>query len=110
MSQWHLFGNANITSTFANLPKFTSEFRLIGIFASNKLTNNSAIIADANGVQKLYKKSDVIDKGIKIYKILPKAVILEHNGQLEVLAFPNKALNFGSKAFGSKVIRLSFDD
>jgi type II secretory pathway component PulC len=87
----HLLGQYRQTedTNVVNLPEAMVDFTVTGIFATSSGQQAMAVINRA-GHQKLYRLSAEIEPGVKLVKVLPKAIILSHNGHLEVLSLRKK--------------------
>ena len=85
----HLFGVANrkpITQQAPiDAPKTGLKLTLRGVFAASSQEQAMALIADARGKEKVYKKSETIFSGVTLYEIYPDKVILERSGSFETL-------------------------
>jgi len=90
----HLFGVASkpvvVKNALIDAKKTGLKLTLRGVFAVESDVA-MALIADDRGKEKVYKKSDTIFSGVKLYEIYPDRVILERSGTFETLAFPEKA-------------------
>lgn len=89
----HLFGVApKETAAPRSAPIEAKEtglkLTLKGVFAANQPERAMALIADARGEEKVYKKNDVIFSGVKLYEVYPDRVILERSGNYEALYLP----------------------
>ena len=88
----HLFGMASQAPIVSDAPIEATETKLKltlrGVFAATDPEHAMAIIADARGDEKVYKKSETIFSGVKLYEIYPDKVILERGGSFETLSLP----------------------
>lgn len=88
----HLFGVASKAPIVTDAPIEASETKLKltlrGVFAATNPENAMAIIADEKGEEKVYKKSETIFSGVKLYEIYADKVILERGGGFETLSLP----------------------
>jgi len=88
----HLFGVASKAPVVLDAPIEATETKLKlilrGVFAATDPQNAMAIIADARGEEKVYKKSETIFSGVKLYEIYSDKVILERGGSFETLSLP----------------------
>ena len=96
----HLFGIANKAPIANAAPIEATETKLKltlrGVFAANTPEKAMAIIADARGEEKVYKKSETIFSGVTLYEIYPHKVILERGGAFETLSLPRDESNSSS--------------
>jgi len=90
----HLFGVANkkpVTQVAPiDAPKTGLKLTLKGVFAVSSPEQAMALIADARGEEKVYKKSETIFSGVTLYEIYPDKVILERSGSFETLNLPRE--------------------
>jgi general secretion pathway protein C len=93
MSKWHILGVYEPRDVDALSPT-ALNLTLVGVMSSPSQASAKAIIANANGKQELYGVNDEPLAGVKIYKVLTDSVILEHDGQFEVLTLPKQPLIF----------------
>jgi general secretion pathway protein C len=88
----HLFGVANkkpVTQAAPiDAPETGLKLTLKGVFAASAQEQAMALIADARGEEKVYKKSETIFSGVTLYEIYPDKVILERSGSFETLNLP----------------------
>ena len=93
----HLFGVANkkpVTQVAPiDAPKTGLKLTLRGVFAASEPEQAMALIADARGEEKVYKKSETIFSGVTLYEIYPDKVILERSGSFETLNLPRDEAN-----------------
>ena len=102
----HLFGVApKETAAPRTAPIEAKEtglkLTLKGVFAANQPERAMALIADARGEEKVYRKNDVIFSGVKLYDVYPDRVILERSGNYEALYLPRDE---AAKAVGAPQI------
>jgi general secretion pathway protein C len=71
------------------------------VFAATDPKQAMAIIADARGEEKVYKKSETIFSGVKLYEIYPDKVILERGGSFETLSLPREEVSSSQPAYVS---------
>lgn len=94
----HVFGEANKvdTPTVADAPidapKTNLKLVLRGVFSHSDQDKAMAIIADAGGKEKLYRKGGQVPGGATVHTIYPDRVILQRNGQFETLHLPRDEL------------------
>lgn len=93
----HLFGEASIEATPVvdapiDAPKTNLKLVLRGVFSHSDQDKAMAIIADAAGKEKLYRKGGQVPGGATVHTIYPDRVILERNGQFETLFLPRDEL------------------
>ena len=92
----HLLGSANkkpvVGTAPIDAPKTGLKLTLRGVFATSIPERAMALIADARGKEKVYKKSEVIFSGVTLYEIYPDKVILERSGSFETLSLPRDKL------------------
>jgi len=95
----HMFGVAQQTKARAvteaapiDAPKTNLKLVLKGVFASNDPDKAMAIIADAAGKEKLYRKGGQVPGGATVHAVYPDRVILERNGRFETLYLPRQRL------------------
>jgi len=97
----HLFGLASkkpVTRTAPiDAPKTGLKLTLRGVFAASEAEKAMALIADARGKEKVYKKSEMIFSGVTLYEIYPDKVILERSGSFETLSLPRDKLSTTSR-------------
>lgn len=92
----YLFGKAKkkittpIMTTSKTLPKTHLNLTLQGIYYSSNPLNSLAMIANASGKIKSYKKNDSLPGGAILFQIHLKHVILLRNGRQEILQLPNE--------------------
>jgi len=90
----HLFGEASTTAPdmshdqLANAPETSLSLQLRGAVAAADAKFAHAIIADANGNEKVYFVNSSVPGGATVQQIQPDRVILARAGQLEVLKLP----------------------
>jgi len=88
----HLFGIVSTQPTVSAAPIEAKEtglkLTLRGVFAAENPSQAMAIIADAKGVEKVYRKNDTIFSGVSLYAVYPDRVILERSGNFETLSLP----------------------
>ncbi len=106
VANMHLFGVASKAPVVTDAPIEATETKLKltlhGVFAATDPQNAMAIIADAKGEEKVYKKSETIFSGVKLYEIYPDKVILERGGSFETLSLPREDESTSSRpAFAS---------
>jgi general secretion pathway protein C len=91
VAEVHLFGVASKPVINKAAPieakKTGLKLTLRGVFAANSPNMAMALIADARGKEKVYRKSDTIFSGVRLYEIYPDKVILERSGNFETLYF-----------------------
>ncbi|MBF0134856.1 MAG: hypothetical protein H7833_15705 [Magnetococcus sp. DMHC-1] len=76
------------------LPETRLEIQIIGIFFSEGPGNNGrALIKTGPDEERTYRVDEQISGGIRIKKILTDHVILERDGQSEILRLPKSALS-----------------
>ena len=94
VSSLHLFGVASTAPVVSDAPIEATETKLKltlrGVFAATDPKQAMAIIADARGEEKVYKKAETIFSGVKLYEIYPDKVILERGGSFETLSLPRE--------------------
>ena len=61
---------------------------LRGVFAADNPAQAMAIIADARGQEKVYRRNETIFSGVTLYAVYPDRVILERSGNFETLSLP----------------------
>lgn len=96
----HLFGTASkkpVTTAPIDAPKTGLKLTLRGVFAASEAEKAMALIADARGKEKVYKKSEMIFSGVTLYEIYPDKVILERSGSFETLSLPRDKLSTTSR-------------
>ncbi len=88
----HLFGVATRQKVVTNAPIEAREtglkLTLRGVFAAQTPALAMAIVANARGKEKVYKKGETIFSGVTLYEIYPDRVILERSGSFETLSLP----------------------
>jgi general secretion pathway protein C len=107
ISELHLFGIAAKHTSAPQVPIEAKEthlkLTLRGVFAANNPAQAMAIIADARGKEKVYRKGETIFSGVKLYAVYPDRVILERSGNFETLSLPRDKDHMAAK--GVRVIR-----
>jgi general secretion pathway protein C len=92
VSDLHLFGVATKQAPVAAAPIEAKEtglkLTLRGVFAADNPSQAMAMIADARGKEKVYRKNDTIFSGVTLYQVYPDRVILERSGSFETLSLP----------------------
>jgi len=92
ISELHLFGMAakQVVARDAPIEAKETQLKLTlrGVFASQDPQRAMAIIADARGQEKVYRKDETIFAGVKLYAVYPDRVILERSGNFETLSLP----------------------
>jgi general secretion pathway protein C len=87
-----LFGVAvkNTAATDAPIEAKETGLKLTlrGVFAADNPAQALAIIADARGEEKVYRKGETIFSGVTLYQVYPDRVILERSGSFETLSLP----------------------
>ncbi len=84
----HLFGEVNrktVTKAPLDAPKTGLKLTLRGVFAASEPAQALAMIADARGEEKVYKKNETIFSGVILHDIFADKVILERSGNFETL-------------------------
>lgn len=88
----HLFGIASKQPVAQQAPIEAKEtglkLTLRGVFAADNPAQALAIIADARGQEKVYRKNETIFSGVTLYAVYPDRVILERSGNFETLSLP----------------------
>jgi len=99
ISQLHLFGKFEVKQVapppkmdVASAPETRLNLKLRGVFSSQDKDIARAIISDPKGDDDSYAIGDSVPGGAILNDILEDRVILERNGQLEVLKLPVEAL------------------
>lgn len=93
----HLFGEAQqiqapVTDAPIDAPKTNLKLVLRGVFSHSDQDKAMAIIADAAGKEKLYRKGGQVPGGATVHLIYSDRVILQRNGQFETLNLPRDEL------------------
>lgn len=92
VSDLHLFGVAAKQTAVTEAPIEAKEtglkLTLRGVFAADNPAQAMAIIADARGQEKVYRKNETIFSGVTLYAVYPDRVILERSGNFETLSLP----------------------
>jgi general secretion pathway protein C len=92
LTDLHLFGVVSKVTAAAQAPieaKDTNlKLTLRGVFAAEDPAQAMAIIADARGEEKVYRKGETIFSGVTLYQVYPDRVILERSGVFETLRLP----------------------
>lgn len=100
VSDLHLFGVAPKHTAVTEAPIEAKEtglkLTLRGVFAADNPTQAMAIIADARGQEKVYRKNETIFSGVTLYAVYPDRVILERSGNFETLSLPRDKANKNS--------------
>jgi general secretion pathway protein C len=119
VAQLHLFGtvqkaNASqaIVPVVTNAPETRLSLTLKGIVSNTAGQSALALIAEGKGMEKVYKIGMTIANQAKIHAINPDHVVLDRNGNLEILKLPknevdansitNRSSSRGVGAFSSK--------
>jgi general secretion pathway protein C len=108
VSDLHLFGVASKTPVQQapiEAKKTHLKLTLRGVFAATNSAEALAIIADARGKEKVYRKGDTIFSGVKLYAVYPDRVILERSGNFESLSLPRNEDEAAAK--GIRMVRPS---
>lgn len=99
ISQLHLFGKFEVKKVapppkldVASAPETRLNLKLRGVFSSQDKTIARAIISDPKGDDDSYAIGDEVPGGAILNDILEDRVILERNGQLEVLKLPVESI------------------
>lgn len=89
--QAHLFGRVEDASPerLQGIPETTLQLTLRGAFAGDQATSGSAIIEVREGVTRSVRAGRGIDQGVLLREVHPGHVVLERDGRLELLYFPN---------------------
>jgi len=100
----HLFGEAQQIETAASdapidAPKTNLKLVLRGVFSHSDPDKAMAIIADAAGKEKLYRKDGQVPGGATVHTIYFDRVILQRNGQFETLFLPRDELPSNAMAW-----------
>ncbi len=74
------------------------NLKLAGITYSKNTDKSFAMCQSAQGEEHFYRINDSLPGGAVIKRILPDAVIIEHEGELERLSLPEKELKFEKTA------------
>lgn len=90
--QANLFGKYIAPQTLDKLKSTTLNIKLVGLVVNKEAAKSSAIIV-VDGVQKTYRVGDTIMDGAKISEITNDYVVLEQNGQQELLKYPHQDLS-----------------
>ena len=85
----HLFGRS-----LSGVPITNLQLRVTGIVKGKV---SKATISVAGETSKIFQVGDQLPDGVKIYEIMPNAVILENEGQLERLPLPREPLQFKTR-------------
>jgi len=92
VSDMHLFGVAAKPVVAREAPIEAKETQLKltlrGVFAADDPERAMAIIADARGQEKVYRRNETIFAGVSLYAVYPDRVILERSGNYETLSLP----------------------
>ena len=91
LARWHLFGNpapVADTRSAVDAPETALNLTLRGIVAQDDPKLGRAIIADANGVEKMYRGGSEMPGGVTIDGVYADRVMLSRNGVLETLRLP----------------------
>ena len=92
LTDLHLFGVATKNTAAIEAPIEAKEtglkLTLRGVFAADNPAQALAIIADARGEEKVYRKGETIFSGVTLYQVYPDRVILERSGSFETLSLP----------------------
>jgi len=100
----HLFGEVNrrapTVKAPVDAPKTGLKLTLRGVFAASEAGQALAMIADARGEEKVYKKNETIFSGVILHDIFSDKVILERSGNFETLTLVE-----GKQARGRSPVR-----
>lgn len=92
VSDLHVFGVAARKEVAKEAPIEATETKLKltlrGVFAAENPAQAMAIIADARGQEKVYRRNETIFSGVTLYAVYPDRVILERSGNFETLSLP----------------------
>ena len=90
----HLFGEANRKTANVKVPTdappTSLKLTLKGVFAANTQSQSLAIIVNDQKKEKVYAKNETIFPGTVLHEIHADKVILDRNGNFEVLALERK--------------------
>lgn len=107
LTDLHLFGIAAKKAATVEAPIEATETKLNltlrGVFAADNPAQAMAIIADAKGEEKVYRKGETIFSGVTLYQVYPDRVILERSGTFETLSLPRDKDT--AKSGGPRVVR-----
>jgi general secretion pathway protein C len=78
-------------------PDTTLRLILKGVFASNRVRDAFAIIADSSGMDETYRVEDSIPGGAVLKEIHADRVILFHNNRFETLRLPQDQVSTGMR-------------
>jgi len=100
IAEWALFGSPVDSSpapaVVVNAPETRLNVRLAGIFHSEGPDSAPlALIAVDSRSQQVFKTGDRLNDGTRISQILTDRVLLERNGQIEVLSLPRETVGHG---------------
>lgn len=87
----HLFGRS---LSGGSVPITNLQLRVTGIVKGNP---SKATISIAGEPSQIFQVGDDLPDGVKIYEIMPDAVILENEGKLERLPLPREPLQFKTR-------------
>lgn len=92
----HLFGRADaplVKQASKDAPETTLNLVLRGIFATDPMSNASAIISSGKrGKEDTYGLGDTVPGNATIEEIYPSHIVLMRNGRLETLKLPEESL------------------
>ncbi|MEY4768485.1 MAG: hypothetical protein RL637_1124 [Pseudomonadota bacterium] len=95
----YLFGQesvakpSTVTHAQGEVPKTQQPLELHGIiYVALRPDKAVALIAQTGGMAKDYVKGDELPQGWKVHLILPEAVQIEHDGQIELLELPHSSV------------------
>ncbi len=77
-----------------HVKKSMLNITLVGILLGSTSENSQVIIRATNGEEKNYKVNDKIPGGVLVKKIMAGGILVEHNGTLESVSFPQTELIF----------------
>ena len=97
ISQWHLFGDANVVvaapvAQVIDAPDTKLNVKLRGLLSSSDPAAARAIIADSKGMEDAYAVNDNLPGKAILREIYADRVILEYRGRMETLRLPKDTL------------------
>ncbi len=100
LSQWHLFGQADLkvptTDEPITAPETALNLKLKGVIASRTEAGARAIIEDGSGEEDFYGIGSSLPGGATLEQIHPDRVILKRNNRFETLTLPKEVAQFAN--------------
>lgn len=92
ISQFHLFGKPETPTSPLGMPDTVLQWSLKGLYSGNEPNEGSAIISVPGKTDRVYLVGDKLPGGAILSGVYGDRVVIDRNGQLEVLKFATKGL------------------